>query len=754
MRGPLWLYLYLYVLLAAASVIPQNQRCVTAVYTAYGYIRFSGAPAKGAWNTRCQNPFEVTSIYAASDRYCSASERQAGLSELEALCRQYAGVGLIPRERLAENLTDEAVRNMRVVEYLELSRRQPIAAPVLISPAYYEVTFRTIDSWQFEIWSHYAYGYAGYAFWVGIIAIGMLHRLIQHILESRPQWGSRCCPRFCKYIYRCVQTHILVPSPIPSRGRQFFWWTFPTRAEALIVLLFWILSITFCAVDYRVFSGNIYWPDTSDQILRYVADRTGILSFANFPLIWLFAGRNNVFLWATGWSFATFNIFHRHIAWIATIQGLVHTALYLVIWKCLEKITETISLLGNCGYGCDGPSPSFGNGLLPSKDIRVLPPPAHCSVGCNTGRMFLLSHTIIFEGQEYWFYLWPAVGIWGFDRFLRLFRISYCNLHVNMNLGKGIRFTQSRATYDTAADVIRLELYPGSLNLCPTPGQYYFLYQPFRLTGWESHPFTLGTWTYESAAPPATQSLAAKGDPNIDVSQVPLLSDSSSGSSRSLAVPSEGDPKVLKLVFWIRPFDGWTRHLRQQCKRSPDRKLETALLLEGPYGEQFPLSNYESVLLVVGGTGIAAAVPYIQDHLARCAEKSETAQPLTRDIHLIWTTRQEAFIQHVVTQDLEPVLGRSDFRASFYVTSRAEPDRARDEGLFRNSPSPPKMNLNILQGRPDLQSLILSHAQEAHLSDSSAAVMVCGPPAMADEARLAVHSTMLQGYTRLWSCRH
>ncbi|GES66786.1 FRE family ferric-chelate reductase [Aspergillus terreus] len=579
MRGPIWLFLYLYVLVAVASVIPQNQRCVTAVYTAYGYISFSGTPAKGSWNSRCQNSLEVTSIYAASDRYCSVPERQAGLSELEVLCRQYAGVGLIPRERLAENLTDDAVRNMRVVEYLELSRRNPIASPVLISPAYYEVTFRTIDSWQFETWSHYAYGYAGYAFWMGILAIGMLHRWIQHIVESRPRRGSNC------------------------------------------------------------------WPDTSDQILRYVADRTGILSFANFPLIWLFAGRNNVFLWATGWSFATFNIFHRHIAWIATIQdGNAWRKLQkpYLFWGTVGMVAMVLLLplamdfFRQRTYECF----LFLHILL---SVATL-------VGC-------FYHTIIFEGQEYWFYLWPAVGVWGFDRLLRLIRIIYCNAHVNLNLGKGILFTRSRATYDTAADVIRLEVFPGSPSLSPTPGQYYFVYQPFRLTGWESHPFTLGSWTYETPAAPATQSLVAKGDPDIDVSQVPLLSDSSSGSSRSLA---EDDPKILKLVFWIRPFDGWTRHLQQQCTRSPDRKLETALLVEGPYGEPFPLSNYESVLLVVGGTGIAAAVPYIQDHLARCAEMSETTQPFTRDIHLVWTTRQEAFIQHVVTQDLEPGQNRME----------------------------------------------------------------------------------------------
>jgi hypothetical protein len=56
------------------------------------------------------------------------------------------------------------------------------------------------------------------------------------------------------------------------------------------------------------------------------------MSFANLPLLWLFAGRNNIFMWATGWSFATFNIFHRHVAWIATAQAVIHTALYLFLF--------------------------------------------------------------------------------------------------------------------------------------------------------------------------------------------------------------------------------------------------------------------------------------------------------------------------------------------------------------------------------------------------------------------------------------
>lgn len=78
---------------------------------------------------------------------------------------------------------------------------------------------------------------------------------------------------------------------------------------------------------------DIYsWPPIYKQYLRYVADRTGILSFANLPLLWIFAGRNNIFLWATGWSFATFNILHRHVAIISTVQAVVHTLLYVAMF--------------------------------------------------------------------------------------------------------------------------------------------------------------------------------------------------------------------------------------------------------------------------------------------------------------------------------------------------------------------------------------------------------------------------------------
>ena len=118
------------------------------------------------------------------------------------------------------------------------------------------------------------------------------------------------------------------------------------------------------------------------------------------------------------------------------------------------------------------------------------------------------------------------VAIWGFDRAVRYARMVYCNLHVKF--GKGfISTTSSTVTYSAESDLIRVEMYPASQTLKPGPGQHYYLYQPVTLRGWENHPFTMGC--YENATSKEESS---------------------------------------KLIFYIRPYDGWTRRLRDQCQKA------------------------------------------------------------------------------------------------------------------------------------------------------------------------------------------
>jgi hypothetical protein len=72
------------------------------------------------------------------------------------------------------------------------------------------------------------------------------------------------------------------------------------------------------------------YPETKVQLTRYISDRAGILSIANVPIFWLFATRNDPLLWLTGWSFATYNRFHRWVARVSTIQAIVHSIGYSI----------------------------------------------------------------------------------------------------------------------------------------------------------------------------------------------------------------------------------------------------------------------------------------------------------------------------------------------------------------------------------------------------------------------------------------
>lgn len=353
------------------------------------------------------------------------------------------------------------------------------------------------------------------------------------------------------------------------------------------------------------------------------------------------------------------------------------------------------------------------------------------------------SHTIVFEGHEYWLYLWPSVAIWVVDRVLRVIRLCYCNLHVGLSGRNLVCASSSRMSYDAAADVVRLEVIPGGQSLQPMPGDYYFLYQPFRWTGWENHPFTVGAFSHTVECPKSASTVAGfKPDDGVDVSQLPLLS--GTGPEEDIhqriehCLDDAGDSRV-RLIFWIRPYDGWTRQLRDQCLRSENQPVDTTILLEGPYGHHFPLWQRESVLMIVGGTGIASAVPYLQDHLRRSVDDCE--EPLaektrTRDIELVWTARQAAFLRIVARRELKPVLCRPDFQASFYTTGSSDSAPEDLQGL----------GCDIQTGRPHLQSLIMSRASDAASAGIRLAILVCGPASMADEARAATHFAMRQGY--------
>lgn len=87
-----------------------------------------------------------------------------------------------------------------------------------------------------------------------------------------------------------------------------------------------------CCHSLRLSNFNYSWDRQSEQIWTYLTDRAGDLAVANMPIVWLFAGRNDVFLWLTGWDFGAFNMFHRYVARVLTVQVIIHSVGYTVIY--------------------------------------------------------------------------------------------------------------------------------------------------------------------------------------------------------------------------------------------------------------------------------------------------------------------------------------------------------------------------------------------------------------------------------------
>lgn len=55
-----------------------------------------------------------------------------------------------------------------------------------------------------------------------------------------------------------------------------------------------------------------------------------MLSLWNMPIFFLLAGRNDFLVWLTGWSYGTFHVFHKWVARVSALMGMVHSVAYAV----------------------------------------------------------------------------------------------------------------------------------------------------------------------------------------------------------------------------------------------------------------------------------------------------------------------------------------------------------------------------------------------------------------------------------------
>lgn len=216
-------------------------------------------------------------------------------------------------------------------------------------------------------------------YWGSILVIGMLHRLwsytrsahvgnvgagdAEHGRQSRasPNKGNLASLR------HYFNTYLVVPATVRSYHQRRLWGcSIPNRLELLVVVGFWVMCIILNFGFYDIFTPNtrydfnptfpspklsaltcsLRYSTTAHQVWKYVAQRTSVFAVACLPWVWLFAGRNNIFIWLTGWSFGTFNVFHRHLSRLTVLFAIVHSIAHTVVETVYSTLFSSLFLGG------------------------------------------------------------------------------------------------------------------------------------------------------------------------------------------------------------------------------------------------------------------------------------------------------------------------------------------------------------------------------------------------------------------------
>lgn len=466
----------------------------------------------------------------------------------------------------------------------------------------------------------------------------------------------------------------------------------PTRGQALFIAYLISINIIMCSVGIRAVIPQTWFATSWYQVAAYVANRTGAISFANIPLLILFSGRNNILLWLTNWSYTTFLLIHRWIAWICTLQACIHSALYLGLYAWSHSHAEESKL----AY--------WYWGIIATLALSLALPLSILPIRKMAYEVFLITHIalaimaiagswyhIIYRydhqwGYETWMYI--AMAFWAFDRLVRLARMA----------GKGVHRAYVSRIDD---DYLRITI-PG----VECQGHVYAYFPSLSWRVWENHPFSvinsIGTRGEDHTAAGVT-------DPKIGTTVASKEIGGSSTPSDSASLTSGPAVASPGITLFVRLHSGITSRLASKIGAAEG----IPVLLEGSYGHESgallkgssaPTVEYPNTICIAGGVGITAV-------LAALAPTHGIHAPLGTT-KLFWGVRHSAIVDSV--EDLIPNIKTTD-KVGVKWWGNIETHITVGE----------RMNLREILKRELSQK-------------KGTTVVVCGPESMADEVRCIV----------------
>ncbi|ONH74863.1 Ferric reductase transmembrane component 3 [Pichia kudriavzevii] len=350
-----------------------------------------------------------------------------------------------------------------LVDYKDVKNlSQPIYSPLTTNVSKYYASFKYYKSYYANVdnSTYFAVGICGY--FLALIIIGAIHNFCRETSVAKSINGTR--------IVKLFQRYIVFPTLLPggkyyeAYGWKYFTILSPNRAQFLVDFVLMLLQIGFY--------GATYYHATHKNYLRFLADKTGIMSFGKIPLLILFAGRNNFLLWITGWSYNTFLHFHKTLSYWMILDAVIHS----ISWTILE-LGYYVESLKELYFACGVAATVIGCVMI-GQSLHPL--------RCISYEVFLIGHIVLAIGfiamcwnhcniLGWMEWLVAACCVWFFDRLVRVIRMCCF----------GIRTAKISVV---GKDLIKVEVNKPTW-VRHSPGHYYYVY----FAGWnmwQNHPFT------------------------------------------------------------------------------------------------------------------------------------------------------------------------------------------------------------------------------------------------------------------------
>lgn len=438
----------------------------------------------------------------------------------------------------------------------------------------------------------------------------------------------------------------------------------PPRIVSLTVFCYYIINIIFCAVPYKAFWDFQWYPhDTAGLMYTYVGNRTGVLSFANIPILILFASRNNIFQWLTGWSYATFQHYHRHVSIICVLEAFVHSVCYTI--KFVKKPYSAHL------YAVESAKAYWWWGVIATISCCLIPPSAILKIRVTSYEVFVIVHYVLailfiiactyhildrFDTKwGYIFWLYCSYAVWGFDFFVRIFRCLY----LKFRGCKSIAFVELA---DLESKTMKITYEVGNLTQ-KSIGNYYYLYFFTVFPFFTSHPFTVVEWSH-----------------NVDPDSLLLNNISTGSESEDKGYENEkADQHIMsssseksKFVFYVQCMKGITRHIYNKLEENNFEPIQIKSVLEGPYGsyERAVFHAYDFIIFLTGGIGNTVVINYVRSFVDY-KEKSALKESHDVKLFILHLDRYQGRLEFLKNKlnDLIPTNASNDVDIQFHNTA-------------------------------------------------------------------------------------